>query len=177
MTRKWHAKLLKLKRDTEHWQGATAGIADPGKYAEEILPDGDYASLFVYMFRRFGMPENGSDDYKEIACWYLTTPDPAVGLMVSPRPSGLRYSFGYWVNINVYEYHSNDEYDAIGKVVEPALRQAMEDLLTPTNVRDVYINAVGKISDDVKMATPCKYFKWAGYGVTADYYKKFKERG
>jgi len=21
----------------------------------------------------------------------------------------------------------------------------------------------------------CEYFKWAGYGVTPDYYKKFKE--
>ncbi len=175
MTKKWHAKLLKLKGSAEHWEGAMAGIADPGEYADEILPNGDYSSLFVYMFRRFGIPESGSDPYKEIACWYLTTPDVAVGLMVSPRPSGLRYSFGYWVNINVYEYHSRDEYDATGKVVEPALKQAMADLLTPTNVRDVYINAVGKIKDDDVGRATCDYSKWAGYGVTSDYYKKFRE--
>lgn len=174
MVRKWHAKLLKLKGSAEHWQGAMAGMVDPGKSAEEILPDGDYASLFVYMFRRFGMPENGSDGYKEIACWYLTTPDPFVGLMVSPRPSGLRYSFGYWVNINVYRYNSHDEYDAIGKAIEPALRQAMTDLLTPTNVRDVYINAIGNVNDADIGKTTCDYFKWAGFGVTSDYYEKFK---
>ena len=155
MAGKWHAKLWKMKGSAEHWQGAMAGIADPGEYADEILPNGNYSSLFVYMFRRFGIPENGSDDYKEIACWYLTTPDVAVGLMVSPRPSGLRYSFGYWVNTNVYEYHSHDEYDAIGKVIEPVLKQAMTDLLTPTNVRDVYINAVGE-KDDVGRDT-CGY--------------------
>jgi len=175
MARKWHARLLKLKGSAEHWEGAMAGIADPGKYADEILPNGNYSSLFVYMFRRFGIPENGSDPYKEIACWYLTTPDVAVGLSVSPRPNGLRYSFGYWVNINVYEYHSHDERDAIEKVVEPALRQAMTDLLTPTNVRDVFINAVGIVRDDDIGRTLCNPSKWAGFGVTSDYYKKFKE--
>jgi len=97
MARKWHAKLWKMKGNTEHWQGAMAGIADPGEYADEILLNGNYLSLFVYMFRRFGIPPNGSDPYKEIACWHLTTPDPAVALMVSPRPSGLRYRFGYCI--------------------------------------------------------------------------------
>ena len=121
MARKRHAKLLKLKGGDEHWQGAMAGMADPGEYADEILPNGGYSSLFVYMFRRFGIPETGSDPYKEIACWYLTTPDPAVGLMVSPCPSGLRYSFGYWVNTNIYKYHSHDDIVAIRAVIEPFL--------------------------------------------------------
>jgi len=177
MARKWHAKLLKLKRDNEHWQGAMMGIADPGESAEEILPDGDYASLFVYMFRRFGIPESGSDDYKEIACWYLTTPDPAVGLMVSPRPNGLRYSFGYLVDTDVYNYHSHDDVEAIRLKIEPSLKQAMKDLLIPTNVRDTFINAVGRVKDDDIGKTTCGYSKWAGYGVTADYYKKFKTIG
>ena len=176
MARKWHAKLWKVKGNDEHWQGAMAGIADPGKYADEILPNGNYSSLFVYMYRRFGIPENGSDPYKEIACWYLTTPDPAVALMVSPRPSGLRYSFGYWVNTNVYDYHSHDEFEAIRAVIEPSLKQAMKDLLTPTNVRDTFINAVGRVKDDDVGRTTCGYFKWAGYGVTSDYYKKFNDK-
>ena len=175
MARKWHAKSWKIKGDTERWQGAMAGIADPGGYADEIFPNGNYSSLFVYMFRRFGIPENGSDPYKEIACWYLTTPDPAVALMVSPRPSGLRYSFGYWVNTNVYGYHSHDDIEAIRLKIEPPLKQSMKDLLTPTNVRDVFINAVGKVSDDDIGRTTCDYFKWAGFGVTSDYYEKFKE--
>ena len=175
MSRKWHAKIWKMKGDTERWQGAMAGIADPGGYADEIFPKGNYSSLFVYMFRRFGIPENGSDPYKEIACWHLTTPDPAVVLMVCPRPSGLRYSFGYIVNTAVYNYHTHDEVEAIRKEIEPSLKQSMKDLLVPTNVRDVYINAVGRVKDDDVGRTTCDYFKWAGFGVTSDYYKKFKE--
>lgn len=172
MNKKWHTKVF--KKDSESWHGAMAGIADPGEFADSILAGGNYASLFVYMFRRFGISEYGSDPYKEIACWYLTTPDPAVVLLVSPRPSGLRLSFGYMINTEVYHYKSHDDIEAIRLKIEPFLKQAMSDLLTPTNIRDVFINAVGKINDDIKMARPCAYSKWAGFGVTPDYYKKFK---
>ena len=127
------------------------------------------------MFRRFGIPELGSDSYKEIACWILTTPDPAVALIVSPRPSGLRYSFGYVVNTNIYGYKSHDDIEAIRVKIEPFLKQAMYDLLIPTNVRDTYINAIGKVRDDDIGKVTCKYFKWAGFGVTPDYYKKFEK--
>jgi hypothetical protein len=171
MTKKWRTKIQKT--NGEHWHGAMAGIADPGKYADDILSNGDYASLFVYMYRRFGIPIYGSDPYKEIACWYLTTPDAAVALIVSPRPSGLRYSFGYLIDTNVYNYNSHDDIEVIKVKIEPSLKQAMKDLLTSTNVRDVYINATGRVSDDEVKET-CDYFKWAGYGVTPDYYKKFK---
>jgi len=173
MVKKWHARLWKEKG--ESWHGAMAGIADPGECADDILTDGDYASLFVYMYRRFGIPMSGSDPYKEIACWYLTTPDPAVALIVSPRPSGLRYSFGYFIDTNVYGFNSHDDIEAIRLKIEPSLKQAMEDLLIPTNVRDAYINAIGRILDDMRVKETCDYFKWAGYGVTYDYYKKFEE--
>lgn len=173
MARKWHAKSWKMKGNTESWRGAMAGYVDPGEFAADILPDGDYASLFVYMFRRFGISEHGSDPYKEIACWYITTPDPAVVLVVSPRSSGLRYSFGYEINLDTYNDFSRD-IEPI-KEVESALKEAMKDLLTPTNVRDTFINAVGRVSDDdIGMTKICNYFKWAGFGVTSDYYKKFK---
>lgn len=175
MARKWHAKSWEMKGNTGSWHGAMAGYVDPGGFAADILPDGDYASLFVYMFRRFGISEYGSDPYKEIACWYITTPDPAVVLLVSPRPSGLRYSFGYEINSNVYDYFSRDTEPI--KKVESALKEAMKDLLTPTNVRDVYINAVGKVRDEDIGRVTCDYSKWAGFGVTSDYYEKFNEIG
>lgn len=171
MVKKWRALIRKTTG--EHWHGAMAGIADPGEYANEIFPGGDYASLFVYMYRRFGIPICGSDPYKEIACWYLTTPDTAVELIVSPRPSGLRYSFGYLIDTKVYPYLNRDDAEAIKLKIDPSLKQAMHDLLVPTNVRDEYINAMGLVSDENVTATR-GYFKWAGYGVTPDYYKKFK---
>lgn len=172
MSKKWRATIL--KSENEHWEGAMAGIADPGKYADDIFPNGDYASLFVYMYRRFGIPSSGSDGYKEIACWYLTTPDAAVALMVSPRPSGLRYSFGYLIDRSVYDYHSHDDVEEIKTVIEPFLKQSMKDLLIPTNVRDCFINAEGRVGDDEVKET-CEYFEWAGYGVTPDYYEKFNK--
>ena len=173
MSKKWRVGIF--KSNGERWQGAMAGIADPGGYADEILAGGDYSSLFVYMYRRFGIPEVGSDPYKEIACWYIKTPDPAVALIVSPRPSGLRYSFGYLVDTNIYNYQSHDEIEAIKTAIEPSLKQSMRDLLIPTNVRDVFINAIGR-AEDVEVKKTYGYFKWAGYGVTSDYYKKFKEK-
>jgi len=172
MAKKWRATIQKT--NGERWQGAMAGIADPGKCAEDIFPNGDYASLFVYMYRRFGIPVSGSDPYKEIACWHIKTPDPAVALMVSPRPNGLRLSFGYLIDTNVYSYRNHDDIEAIRIKIESSLKLAMKDLLIPTNVRDTFINAVGRVSDDEVKET-CDYFKWAGYGVTSDYYKKFKE--
>lgn len=169
MANKWRATILKNIED-ENWQGAMAGIADPGKDVDNIFPNGDYASLFVYMYRRFGIPISGSDSYKEMARWYLTTPDDAVALMVSPRPYGLRYSFGYLINTNVYNYNSRDDVENIRKRIEPSLEQSMKDLLVPTNVRDTFINAIGNVSDD-KIKETCNYSKWAGYGVTPDYYE------
>jgi hypothetical protein len=172
MAKKWHSKTWKMKGDS--WHGAMAGYVDPGEFADDILHGGDYTSLFVYMFRRFGISEYGSDSYKEIACWYLTTPDPDVVLAVSPRPSGLRYSFGYQINTKAYDEFDRDNESQIGKV-NSALKEAMKDLLTSTNIRDVYINAVGRVKDDL-IKTTIEYSEWAGFGVTSDYYKKFNEK-
>jgi len=153
-----------------------AGYVDPGEFASEILPNGDYADLFVYMYRRFGISEYGSDDYKEIACWYVTTPDPAVVLVVSPRPSGLRYSFGYEIDSRVYGLFYQNESTPEKERVEAAIKQAMIDLTVPVNVRDVYINALGKVDDDNLTSGVCEPSKWAGYGVTSDYFKKLRKR-
>lgn len=172
MARKWHAKSWRVKDNPEVWHGAMSGYVDPGEFASDIFPNGDFAHLFVYMFRRFGISEHGSDDYKEIACWYITTPDPAVALVVSPRPPGLRYSFGYEMNIDVYPYRHED--DEQKRKVEVALKEATRDLLIPTNVRDGYINALGKVEDENIGKSTVDYSKWAGFGVTSDYYKKFK---
>jgi len=44
----------------------------------------DYGHLFTYCFRRFGFPNWGSDSYKDIAQWMLTTPHPDLVLCVRP---------------------------------------------------------------------------------------------
>jgi hypothetical protein len=44
----------------------------------------DYGHLFTYCFRRFGLPNWGSDSYKDIAQWFLTTPRPDLVLVIRP---------------------------------------------------------------------------------------------
>lgn len=44
----------------------------------------DYGKLFAYCFRRFGYPDRGWDDYKELVSYYLTTPHPGLVLNIAP---------------------------------------------------------------------------------------------
>jgi hypothetical protein len=44
----------------------------------------DYGHLFTYCFRRFGLANWGSDSYKDIAQWFLTTPRPDLVLCIRP---------------------------------------------------------------------------------------------
>lgn len=44
--------------------------------------------LFPYMVRRFGWPNSGSDDHKDLCAWLLTTPVDGVFLRVSPYFGG-----------------------------------------------------------------------------------------
>lgn len=44
----------------------------------------DYGRLFAYCFRRFGYPDRGWDDYKELVAYYLSTPHPDLVLKITP---------------------------------------------------------------------------------------------
>jgi hypothetical protein len=44
----------------------------------------DYGKLFAYCFRRFGYPNQGWDDYKELVSYYLTTPHSDMVLNITP---------------------------------------------------------------------------------------------
>lgn len=167
---KWHAEIWKEK-ERALWRGAMGGLVDPGEFAD-LTGNAEYGPLFAYMYRRFGVPEFGSDGHKEIANWYITTPDKNVVLCVSPRPSGCRYSFGYMINTAVYNERARKN-----EPVEVAIKAAMTDLCTPVFVRDVPINATGRISHDVEINEECPPFKWAGYGVDHTYFdKEFGEK-
>lgn len=68
--------------------GAGYGI-DPSKLATSLIQDTPWSGpwLACYMLRRFGWPNIGSDDHKELMSWMLTTPMEGVFLGVSPRMS------------------------------------------------------------------------------------------
>lgn len=168
--KRWHSENTKEKH-TRTWDTAMGGFV----WTEDFMPDEiktmEYGPLFAYMYRRFGVPEYGSDSHKEIANWYVTTPDPSVSLCVSPRPSGVEHSFGFSIDMSVYNDRRNSEQI---KSVESALSKAMLDLLTPVFVRDVPINGNGLIPNDsplMKTDDECPHFEWAGFGVVHEYFK------
>ena len=51
----------------------------------ENVPQG---ALFAYLFRRFGYPNRGSDPYKELASYLLTTTHPDMLLRITPYAGG-----------------------------------------------------------------------------------------
>lgn len=57
------------------YTGASSGVICPGSLAQGVFGDElDFGRLFAYCFRRFGLPNIGSDDYKDIANYLVTTP-------------------------------------------------------------------------------------------------------
>ena len=55
--------------------------------AKEALGKVEGERLVTYMLRRFGLPNAHDDDYKRLAHWVITTPDPNIYLSVSPMLS------------------------------------------------------------------------------------------
>lgn len=88
--RKFHLKLACLGNDKQ-WVGVdfrsymawNEGLSDP--IVREVCGDEiDYGCLFAYLFRRFGYPLYGWDDYKQLCTYYLTTPHPDMLLNITP---------------------------------------------------------------------------------------------
>jgi hypothetical protein len=59
------------------------------------------ANLFLYMFRRFGCPLNGADEYKDYARWHLTTSKEDVWLTI--YVGGTEYLWVYAPTYNTVE--------------------------------------------------------------------------
>ena len=90
--RKFHMKQTKLNEG--RWMGLSFGsyMDSENKYAALKCPiirsvcsdEIGYGNLFAYCFRRFGYPEGGWDDYKELVSYYLTTPHQNMVLNITP---------------------------------------------------------------------------------------------
>ncbi|MEY2161630.1 MULTISPECIES: hypothetical protein [unclassified Rhodanobacter] len=82
------------------------GLYGPGLLDQHFGTTVNYGALFTYLFRRFGFPNRGSDDYKEIACYALTTPLPDMVMMVSP-------SVGEWPRLSIKFVVTLEAWDAM----------------------------------------------------------------
>jgi hypothetical protein len=118
-----------------------------------------YGTLFTYLFRRFGYPNFGWDDLKDIGRWVLTTPDKNVVLSIRPHPSS-----GVWAQFSILA--AEEITDAIyglnrhrqrptrwEDLPEPflgacaAATKAAKELRRPVRVRDQSINPWGLIDE------------------------------
>lgn len=73
---------------------ASSGAINPCKWADELY-GGEVPGpwLCCYLLRRFGWPNVGSDDYKELCAWILTTPMPGLYLRIDPYLGGSNLHF------------------------------------------------------------------------------------
>ncbi len=120
--------------------------------ASTPLKEVEWSQLFAYMYRRFGPPHVGGDDYKDLAAgWLITTPDPSLCLMVSPSLSGADFS--------LKPYFTPGDAKADPRLVDAlpdsrvaelkvAYRATLVDLLRPVCVRDSWINAMGEVDEE-----------------------------
>lgn len=137
----------------------------------------DYGHLFAYLFRRFGYPNIGWDDYKDHSRYILTTPREDV--MISVRPyvgSHTELHFCIMATKSAMEKYGDayrrKERPKTWQELEEPLRSICEaadvagrDFLAPVCVRDCAINAVGYVTDD-----ECAMFEsFADVAISAGY--------
>lgn len=129
---------------------------DPGNpFADAILDNtplksAEWATLFAYMHRRFGPPNVGGDNSKDLSArWLLTSPEPNLFLVVGPSLSGSWFSFAPYFLMNEGASLRNLEISKERRAeIDTAYRDVLLDLLRPVCVRDHNINALGELDDD-----------------------------
>lgn len=127
-------------------------------------------TLFAYCWRRFGPPWCGSDNYKELVNYYLTTRIDGMFLRVSCKAMELEYCFGVaWddrIQSQLPDWPPEDDGASLPIVSEckAALVEAMRELLRPVRVRDVSINCLGRC-EHAEEGEEAEVSRYAGFGV------------
>ena len=147
---------------------------------EPILPNYDYGHAFAYLWRRFGPPIVGCDPYKDLTTYHLTTKIEGVYLsckcyLTSHIAFGFGFSHKVWQEIDAEINKPRKEWLEGTLAIFDALLEAIEELRRPVNVRDWFINIEGKVKD-CNIVDPVEYSPKAGYGVSDEYYERFKKQ-
>lgn len=94
MKKKFQTELMPSKMKLAGGFGSSGNI-NPSKLADEVFGEAVPGPwLACYMIRRFGWPNLGSDPYKNLFSWALTTPFPGLYLTVTPYLGGSNLHFG-----------------------------------------------------------------------------------
>jgi len=176
--------MKQFESDGKSYSGAMGGVIWTPDIADEVFKTWDYGHAFAYLFRRFGPAHRGCDAYKELSSYLLTTGMKGVLLSVRPAHSA-GTSFGYLLTrqigrkLYIEDTHSKwvgckgkDFRTPRRNRIERALKKAMEELKRPTNVRDWLINIQGDVEGYPQNCVEPS--KLSGYGITRDYFDKFK---
>ena len=184
---------MEQAKKVKGFRGAMMGVFCPGQDAEVILgekyDESFYGTACAYLLRRFGPAHYGCDPYKELTHYMLTT--KMEGVLLSARPGcSVSTSFGYVLSEDIYkatidadfkdrqqksQKEAIDDCSVRGPVAK-ALREAIEELKRPVNVRDWCFNITGRISDgELSEVELAEYSNIAGYGVIPEYYERFKD--
>lgn len=157
---------------THHeWSGASDGYLSPGDVAKKLKLRFHGAWLTVYMFRRFGPPNEGSDPDKKLCSWLLSTPLHNLGLAVSPYlgDDGDPYTESKYSSSLHFGYRSPD-LNFTQKDGHEAIATTISALAMPVFVRDLCITVNGRsLSFDGEEA---KWFEHAGYPCLVDLPRK-----
>jgi hypothetical protein len=158
MPKVFHPQLAILKPHILYSGGMDGSVLRPGEIAEQVLPKVSGATLFAYCFRRFGYPNVGWDESKNLANYLLTTPEPGLFLEIVPYlgSTSSQLMFGYSIAKDLEEQtfykiflgphggHKAWEQSVPRARFDAALRRSMEDLTRPVFIRDVPINCYGR---------------------------------
>lgn len=102
--------------DLHDYRIAGAGlIQSHGDRAELILKGATYATLFAYLWRRFGPPFSGWDDHKELVKYYISTPLKGVGFGINcsvSMPCSVSYALSpeWAAKLRHYEHDARDHW-------------------------------------------------------------------
>ncbi|MHC2876291.1 hypothetical protein ACUXLG_005334 [Ralstonia sp. 121560039-2] len=113
-----------------------------------------WATLFAYMHRRFGPPNDGGDNFKDLtAHWIINSPDPDVFVVVNPALSGPGFSVAPYLRASASAAGQVPCASEMGlhpdrvTAIQVAYKATLLDLLRPVSVRDRYINALGEMGN------------------------------
>ncbi len=95
----------------EKLRGAMSGIIQTDLLGEKLLGETNRGDVFLYLFRRFGYSGFGSDDYKHLIKYILTTPMKNVVLIVNPAEETWGH-FGYLITKEHNQKLENTRYKA-----------------------------------------------------------------
>lgn len=130
-----------------------------------------------YLYRRFGPTFFGSDGYKDMCQYILTTSRPGLWFWVACKASSLSHCFGVFFSKELArdfpdtkQWDDGDENETVLEC-RRELVACFRELLRPVYVRDCPINLLGTYEADEydQAAEPSRY---AGYGCNREALEK-----